>query len=275
MSGACELCAKSVYRAGAGMVKVVTPEENRLIIQHKVPEALLMTYRLQEESMPCRKPEEGAERGPGSRGIFEQEMENRMRQAYEWADVIVVGPGIGVSEAAGELLAWSVMYTQKPLVIDADGINLLSMDRTLRKYMEEHAGDGRPVVMTPHVGEFARLCGAPAAEVKGNLLHMAKELADRYGCVMVAKDARTVVASAGKEGRYLNTTGNDGMATAGMGDVLAGIIGGLLAQGMAAGDAAEAGVYLHGMAGDLAAKEIGRYGLMAGDVVYTLSRCIC
>lgn len=275
MSGACELCAKSVYRAGAGMVKVVTPEENRLIIQQKVPEALLMTYRLQEENMPCRKPEEGAERGTGSRGIFEQEMENRMRQAYEWADVIVVGPGIGVSEAAGELLAWSVKYTQKPLVIDADGINLLSMDGTLRKYMEEHAGDGRSVIMTPHVGEFARLCGAPAAEVKGNLLRMAKELADRYGCVMVAKDARTVVASAGKEGRYLNTTGNDGMATAGMGDVLAGIIGGLLAQGMAAGDAAEAGVYLHGMAGDLAAKEIGRYGLMAGDVVYTLSRCIC
>lgn len=270
MSGACELCAKSAYRMGAGMVKVVTPEENRLIIQQKVPEALLMTYRVRGEGS-------GMETGDGRvtgeslrQEKFEQEMIEKMQQAYDWADVIAIGPGIGLGVEAKMLLTWSVMRTDKPLVIDADGINLLAQEEILKQYLEDRAKEGRTIIMTPHAGEFSRLCGCNVEEAKRELLYRAKELADRYGCVMAAKDARTVVASWRKEERYLNTTGNDGMATAGMGDVLAGIVGGLLAQGMTAEAATEVGVYLHGAAGDLAAEEMGRYGLMAGDVVRKL-----
>lgn len=261
MSGACELCAKSAYRTGAGMVKVVTPEENRLIIQQKVPEALLLTYRTQKDGTETE-----------SREAFEQEMEEQIERAFDWADVIVIGPGTGTGREAERLLGWSLTKTRKPLVIDADGINLLAGRKPLLKYLEEHAGDGREIVMTPHAGEFARLCGRTVEEVKEGILYLAKELAARYGCVMAAKDARTVVASCRREEQYLNTTGNDGMATAGMGDVLTGIIGGLMAQGMTAEEAAEAGVYLHGMAGDLAAEETGRHGLMAGDVVRKLAK---
>ena len=260
MSGACELCARSAYRIGAGMVKVVTPEENRLIIQQKVPEALLMTYRTRKEGAGTENPE-----------AFEQVKAELTGQAFDWADAIVIGPGTGTGREAEMLLTWSLMETRKPLVIDADGINLLAGREPLRKYLEKHAGDGREIVMTPHAGEFARLCGRTVEDTKEGILYMAKELAARYGCVMAAKDARTVVASCRREEQYLNTTGNDGMATAGMGDVLAGIIGGLLAQGMTAEEAAEAGVYLHGMAGDLAAEEMGRHGLMAGDVVQKLT----
>ncbi len=303
MSGACELCAKSVYRTGAGMVKAVTPEENRLIIQQKVPEALLMTYQAyhgagttagaQEqgsgETCNSMEPDESdralrhggsavrqekSKEGADMDGWFAQEMESRMHEAAKWADVIVAGPGIGQGEEARALVEWALTRTEKPLVLDADGINLLAREKGLRQYMENHAKDARVIVMTPHVGEFARLCGKGVAEVKRNLPELAKELADRYGCVMVAKDARTVVASNRREGWCLNATGNDGMATAGMGDVLAGVVGGLLAQGMTAQEAAETGVYLHGLAGDMAAGKMGRYGLMARDVAHFLPFCM-
>lgn len=275
MSGACELCAKSAYRTGAGMVKVVTPEENRLILQQKVPEALLLTYRVHtpeaaDGSLPERQTFGQNREEPGER--FRQEFWEKMREALAWADVIVIGPGLGQGEEAGQLLTWALTETGKPIVVDADGINLLARDKALQRYLEEHAGDGRQIVMTPHAGEFARLYGCGVEEGKKGILHKAKELADRYGCTVAAKDARTVVASCRKRERYLNTSGNDGMATAGMGDVLAGITGGLMAQGMTAGEAAEAGVYLHGHAGDLAALETGRHGLMAGDVVRRLGK---
>ncbi len=259
MSGACKLCTESAYRAGAGMVKAVTPEENRLAVQLGVPEALLLPYPAWEEE-----------------GLSGQsrEMEEKMREAFAWADAVVAGPGIGTGKEAERLLEWCLTQTEKPLVLDADAINLLAGREHLRLYLEEHRAAGRKLIMTPHVGEFARLYGCSAAEAKNGLAQKAKELADRYGCVMAAKDARTVVTCCGKDGWYVNTSGNDGMATAGMGDVLAGMIGGLLAQGMEAAEAAVVGVYIHGMAGDLAAEEMGRYSLTAGDVIRTLGAVI-
>ncbi len=255
MSGACELCARSSYRMGAGMVKVVTPEENRVIVQQDIPEALLSTYRMKQS------PEQ-----------FGQEMEEEMMQAFAWADCVVIGPGLGKGAEAKQLLEWALTKTGKPLVIDADGINLLAESEELRVYLERHRASGRSIIMTPHVGEFARLYGCTVEEVKRAVLNRAKELADRYGCVVVCKDARTVVASSSKEELYLNALGNDGMATAGMGDVLTGMIGGLLAQGMSAEEAAYAGVYIHAAAGDCTASERGRYALMAGDVIETLGK---
>lgn len=254
MSGACELCARSCYRTGAGMVKVVTPEENRVIVQQDIPEALLSTYRVGQ-----------------SQEVFRQTMEEEMLQAFSWADCIAIGPGLGKGEEAKRLLNWAITKTHKPLVIDADGIYLLAESEELREYLVRNKGK-RSVIMTPHVGEFARLYGCTVEEVKTSLLMKTKELADLYGCVMVCKDARTVVASYKKTELYLNALGNDGMATAGMGDVLTGIISGMLAQGMSAEEAAYAGVYMHAVAGDRVAEERGRYALMAGDVIEVLGK---
>lgn len=252
MSGACELCARSAYRMGAGMVKVITPEENRMMIQSKVPEALLSTYR--------------------SEGEISDELHNILEKGIKWSDCIVIGPGMGKDERAYAMLKQVLEGEKKPLVIDADGLNLLAQSRELQHCLEEGGtGNGRrEIVLTPHLAEFARLYGCTVEETKRDILHKPKELADRYGCTVVCKDARTAVAFPLEEAVYLNTSGNDGMATAGMGDVLAGAVGGLLAQGMKAAQAAVVGVYVHGLAGDKAAEEKGRYALMAGDVAECL-----
>lgn len=255
MSGACELCARSSYRIGAGMVKIVTPEENRVIVQQNIPEALLSTYRTKL-----------------SKEQFVQEMQDEMRQNFAWADCIVIGPGMGMSEEAKQLLEWVITGTDKPLVIDADAINLLSESEELRTYLEKNQTEKRTIIMTPHIGEFARLYGCAIQEVKNKFLDMTKELANRYHCVMVCKDARTAVAAWKEEGIYLNALGNDGMATAGMGDVLTGIIGGLLAQEMPAKEAACAGVYIHAAAGDRVAQSMGKHAVMAGDVIESLGK---
>lgn len=243
MSGACALCAESAYRVGAGMVKALTPEENREIIQQNVPEALLSTWSAAE-----------AENGS---------LHATLARDVEWADCIVAGPGLGKSAAAGSLIRQLLAETDKPLVIDADGLNLLSQSDELKEALAARQG---PVILTPHVAECARLYGCSAEEIKKEIFHRPKELADMWNCVVVCKDARTVVACPGEQALYLNTSGNDGMATAGSGDVLAGIIAGLLAQGMEAGEAARLGVYIHGAAGDRAAAAVGRYALMAGDL---------
>lgn len=258
MSGACELCARSVYRMGAGMVKIVTPEENRIIVQTNLPEALLSTYRTQ---------------GAGREELLGK-LHQRLEKDMEWADCIVIGPGLGKSREAYALLKQVLDEGKKPLVIDADGLNLLAENEDLQQLLKECAKTHREIVLTPHLAEFARLFGGTLEDIKRNLLHKPKEMAEIYGCTIVCKDARTVVATPSGREIYLNTSGNDGMATAGMGDVLTGIIGGLIAQGMDAGKAACHGVYIHGKAGDMAAVEESRYGLMAGDVVNCLTKVL-
>lgn len=252
MSGACGLCARAAYRTGAGMVKVITPEENRIIIQSNVPEALLSTYQAE--------------------GEISGEAHNILEEGMKWADCIVIGPGMGMGEMAYAILKQVLEGEKKPLVIDADGLNLLAEYAELKCYLESRkmGEDRRQIIFTPHLAEFARLYGCTLEEAKRDILHKPKELADRYGCIVVCKDARTTVAVPEKEEIYMNTSGNDGMATAGMGDVLAGVIGGLLAQGMEAEQAAALGVYIHGTAGDRAAEQKGKYALMAGDVIESL-----
>lgn len=258
MSGACELCARSVYRMGAGMVKIVTPEENRIIVQSNLPEALLSTYRTQ---------------GAGQEELL-GELRQRLEKDMEWSDCILIGPGLGKSKEACAMLKQVLEEGKQPLVIDADGLNLLAENENLRQLLKECAKARREIVLTPHLAEFARLFGGTVEDIKSNSLHKPKEMAEKYGCTIVCKDARTVVATPWNREIYLNTSGNDGMATAGMGDVLTGVIGGLMAQGMDAGKAACLGVYIHGRAGDKAAEEKGRYGLMAGDVVNCLTKAL-
>ena len=242
MAGAAILAAKAAYRTGAGMVKVITAEENRQIIQQGIPEALYGSCRQLTESL-------------------------------DWADVIAIGPGIGREEQALQCLKTVVERSRKPLVLDADALNLLAEEngRMLAEELRVQGAEGRVILLTPHVGEMSRLLKRTTSECKDDLPACAKILAKRFHAVAVAKDARTVVCK--EQGAcYLNTTGNSGMATAGSGDVLTGVILGLLAQGMDAPEAATCGVYLHGMAGDLAAGLHTEYGVMAGDIAECLMK---
>lgn len=239
MAGAVVLAAKATYRSGAGMVKVITHAENRLLMQSTVPEALFGTAEDLEESM-------------------------------NWADVIAIGPGLGQSKEALQLLEQVIKDSRLPLLMDADGLNLLSEHReTLLAELAEQGRGGRQIILTPHVGELARLLNKPIAELKKDLSSYGKAFAQELHGIVVAKDARTFTCRENGP-TCVNIHGNSGMATAGSGDVLTGIIAGLLAQGMDSFEAASIGVHLHAMSGDKVAEEIGEHACMAGDIVNQL-----
>lgn len=257
IAGAAMMAAKSTFRTGAGMVKVVTAVENRETVQQFVPEAMLLTYR---EDMTAEE---------------EAMFLASLREAAEWADCVLIGPGIGTGEKAAGMLRFMIRESDLPMVIDADGLNLLAMDTELQEDMAGRNAQERTVILTPHLGEFARLCGCTAAQARERLTEYPRQLSDRLHCIVVCKDARTVVVKHGERQGYLNTNGNCGMATAGSGDVLAGMITGLLAQGMNGMEAAVAGVYLHGYAGDLAAERETEWGMTATDLIGCIKDAVC
>lgn len=236
MAGAAYLCAWAAYRAGAGLVRVLTPMENRVILQTLLPEALLTTF-------DTENPDQG-----------------KLREAFAWADVAAAGPGLGKEPWAYELTRLALTQFPGPLVLDADGLNHLSEHRELLK---ERKGE---MILTPHPGEFARLTGQSIQEVTKDIPGQAVRFSKAHGCICVLKDAPTAVGDASGN-CYVNTTGNNGMSTGGSGDVLTGIIAGLLAQKTPALPAALLGVWLHGRAGDLAVEKEGTYGMMARHLV--------
>ena len=235
-SGAALLSASSALHTGVGMVKVHTRKENRAILPVQLPEAMYCFYGKKEIKSEA------------------------LAESLEWADVVGIGPGLGTNKQAEALLEFVLKYSKRPLVIDADGLNLLKSKLDLLEKYEY------PVIMTPHLGEFSRLSGLSIKDWKQQPIELTNELAHRYNVTLVCKDARTVIADGGQN-VYVNTTGNSGMATAGSGDVLTGILLGLLAQGYAPLDAAVMGVCVHGLAGDEAAKEKGKYAMVAGDLI--------
>lgn len=240
MCGAAILCGKAILHTGAGMVKIITPQANREIIQQTLPEAMLYTY----EKMP---------------------QEDALMESIRWADVMVAGPGIGKSDASKMILTCLLQQGKKPFVADADALNLIAEDADLQQMVQTYQKN--QLIITPHPGEFIRVSGLSMEEYKNNPGKHIKELADEFSCIVVGKDAVTMVAQPEDEKLYMNLTGNDGMATAGSGDVLAGIIGGLLAQKVIPEKAAVLGVYLHGCAGDKAADKKSRYAVTASDLI--------
>lgn len=236
MAGAAYFSAKAAYLTGCGLVKIFTHEKNRTMLNERVPEAILTTY----DGKKYRK--------------------ELLVEAVNWADVIVIGPGLGTLELSGSILKTVLQTTSVPMVVDADALNLLAQEKELLK--RPHTD----LILTPHLGEMSRLVEMPVAYLKKNLLEVAQEFAREYNVICVQKDVRTITSI--PYGRtYVNLTGNHGMATAGSGDVLSGIIGGLLAGGMNPESAAAFGVWIHGLAGDAAAKHTGYYSLMAGDIL--------
>ncbi len=230
MMGAACLCGKAAMRSGAGLVTLAVPSQNFAIPQTYVPEAM------------CCMSEEAYSKGMKS-------------------DAVVVGPGIGISEENKILIVKLIMDYDGTVVLDADGLNVMGDLLFDRGYCKKSK-----LIITPHEGEAARLLKCSREEVSNSRIECANILAANIGATVVLKGAETIIAD-GKSGVYINTTGNPGMATAGSGDVLAGMIGAFAGQGMRPEIAAVYGVYIHGMAGDLAAEEKGEYGMIAGDIV--------
>lgn len=245
MAGAAILCGRSILRTGAGMVRIVTPEVNRSILQKALPEAMLYSYEAEPEK-------------------------EKMEEFMDWADVIVAGPGLSKGTAAKALMAQVLKQGKLPMVIDADGLNLIAEEETLRQAVKAY--DRRKIIMTPHPGEFIRLSGISMDQYKENKRDEVVKLAKELGCIIVGKDAVTLVSSPDEESVYMNITGNDGMATAGSGDVLSGVIGGILAQHEVPFEAACMGVCLHGISGDRAAAKKSRYGVNASDLIEEICR---
>lgn len=245
MSGACCLCGSSIMRTGAGMVKIITPACNRQIIQQSLPEAMLYTY----EGNPDRE---------------------KVRQSLDWCDVVVAGPGIGTDENAYLLMKWILDDKELPMVIDADGLNLLAAHEELMEMAALRRPEG--TIITPHPGELNRLLKTDKKEYEADREQLIHRLAEQLHCIVAAKDAVTIVAKAAEDEIYIGTSGNDSLATAGSGDVLAGVAGALLAQGMGEFHAACLAVYLHGLAGEQAGIKNSHYGVMATDIINELTQ---
>ncbi len=233
MSGAAYLCGKAAYRMGSGLVRIITCEENREILQKLLPEAVLITYNKDENI--------------------------DLSEHIVWADSIVIGPGIGKGNQAYNILK-TIIESKKKTVIDADGLNIISENVKLKELLHEK------IIITPHLGEMARLVEKSIPEVKENILDVALEFAVKHNIVVVLKGSRTIVADGATGKRYINISGNDGMGTAGSGDVLAGILGSMYGTSNNAFNSAVNAVYLHGVAGDIAADKLGKAGVMASDI---------
>lgn len=249
-TGAAVLTGNGAVRSGAGLVTVAVPQGVYPIVGTKLTEAMARPL-----------PE-------GEKGTLSEKSWEEAREIAAAADVVAVGPGLGQGEDVLAFLRGLLAESEKPLVLDADGINNVAREPSL---LESYRGEA---VITPHPGEMARLLGMEIDAVNADRLGTALRAARRFGAVTVLKGARTVIAT--PEGKvYINPTGNSGMASGGTGDVLTGIIAGLMAQGLKAEEAAVAGVYLHGLAGDFAAAEKGEYSLAATDLLDFLPAAFC
>ncbi|MFO0844282.1 MAG: NAD(P)H-hydrate dehydratase [Gemmataceae bacterium] len=241
LSGAAALAGTAALRGGAGLVQVATPAPVAGLVAAAQP--CLMTAWL------------AADRG----GRLAQAALPELLALADAATAVVVGPGLGQSVALKSMVPALLHHVRRPLVLDADGLNALG------RQLEPLTARGAPTILTPHPGEFGRLTGRDTKEVQADRQGVALEFARRHGVVLVLKGAGTVVTDGGR--LYTNTTGNPGMATGGTGDVLAGLLGALLAQGVPPFDAAVMGAYLHGRAGDLARDRLGEVSLIATDLL--------
>lgn len=271
VSGACTMSAQAALRMGAGMVRVFTHEDNRVILQETIPEAMCSTYSSLRKDPSGNA---GRERTSSGNAFAELDLsvEQELLACLSWADAAVIGPGLGRSEGCRQLLAFVLKHADalpRGLVIDADAIRLLAEGEGLYGELLS-AGSRIPVILTPHPAECAALFHKTVSEVLANRFVWLPEFADRFHCTIAGKDARTLVASFGHTERYLNTSGNDGLATAGSGDVLTGIAAACLGLGMKGFAAATAAVYIHGAAADALAKERSRRSIMATDLIRKL-----
>ncbi len=244
MSGAAFLSASSAYRSGVGLVKILTADTNRQILQSLIPEAVLETYPANEETVQIDL-------------AF-------LERAMNWCDAIAIGPGLGISRFTTAIVEKVLQRTDKPVVMDADALTILAKNP---EFLQNHK---QPVILTPHLGEMARLTGENTDTVKDGIMDITFQFAKKNGILCVCKDSHSIVSDGNKV--CLNLSGNHGMATAGSGDVLTGIIGALLAQGNDPFPAAGLGTFIHGLAGDEAAKTNAKTSMMARDLLTGINK---
>jgi NAD(P)H-hydrate epimerase len=241
-TGAAILACRAAMRTGAGLVTLAAPRSLNNIFASALVE--VMTEPLRDNAAEEIEP------------LSDDDWHRLLGRK----NAILFGPGIGVNNGTQNALRWLLRNLEMPWVIDADGLNTLALE----VYRLRHAK--KPPVLTPHPGEMARLTGKSSASVNADRVGNARSFALENHCHVVLKGARTVIATA--EGKvFINPTGNPGMASGGMGDVLAGILAALLGQGFSPEDAMNLGVYLHGFVGDGAAAEKGQIGLIASDII--------
>ena len=240
--GAARLAALGALRAGCGLVTAAVPAGLQSGFVSRAMEVMT-------EGLP-----ETASGALAATGI------DRLLGLLDGKQVVALGPGLGTDAETRRLIHAVVLRARVPVILDADAVNAFAGST------EQLSGRQRPLVLTPHPGEMGRLVGIPGSAVQGRRLELAREFARRHACHLVLKGHRTLVAS--PSGRVsVNPTGNPGMATGGSGDVLTGLLAGLIAQGIEAEAAVRLGVYLHGLAGDLAAAEMGEAPLIARDLL--------
>ncbi len=242
MAGAALLSGKAALRTGAGLVKAVLPKSIYPIVATELHEAVYIPYEETDE------------------GAINVKSTDKIQDAINSADSLLIGCGLSQEKIAQELLFNSLSTVKVPTVIDADGINIISKNIDVLKESEA------PIILTPHPAEMARLIRSSVAEVQHNRFKVAHAFSMRFNKIVVLKGANTIVAL--PDGRlYVCMAGNPGMAVGGSGDVLAGIIGSLLAQGMSPSDAAICGVQIHARAGDLAAENKSIHAMLPGDII--------
>jgi len=245
-TGAAALAANSAVRAGSGLVTVAVAESINSILEVKTTEAM---------TVPLADSGSGYLAGAAFPAI---------EMLLEGKAAVAVGPGVCGHPDTASLVQMLVERIEQPLVIDADGLNALAIDVSVL-----HRKKSRQIVLTPHPGEMSRLLGIAVADIEANRIAAAQDFARNYGVYLILKGARTIVAA--PDGAVaINGSGNPGMASGGMGDVLTGIVVSLLGQGYSAWEACCLGVFLHGFAADMAAEEKGEVGIIASDVIERL-----
>lgn len=240
-TGAAALAAMGALRTGSGLVYLGVPESIYTIEAVKLTEAIVFPL-------------------PDEDGKMAASAVKTVSEMLDKMDAVLIGPGMGQSEGARTVLETVLQSAACPVVVDADGINLLSKHKDILR------GRTAPTVLTPHEGEFQRLAGP----INDSRESAAKNLAAQLQTIVVLKGHHTVISDG--RNHYRNLTGNPGMAVGGSGDVLAGIIVSLLGQGLTPMEAAACGAWLHGAAGDICAEEIGQYGMLPTDMLKVLPR---
>ncbi len=245
MTGAPSLCAMAALRVGAGLSYLVYPSALSFIYESKLTEVVKIPVKGEK--------------------YFTHENIPEVLQIVENVDAVALGPGISTNENTQKFVKEIIKKIEKPLILDADGINCIKDTPSLLLEKEN-------IILTPHPGELARLTGLPPKEIDIKRIEVAKKYAKRLNLILILKGASTVIAS--PEISYVNLTGNSGLASGGTGDVLTGMILGFLGQTNSLIDASRLAVFLHGLAADLAVKEKTEYGLIAGDLLTYIPKAL-
>ena len=245
MAGASYLSAYSSFLSGSGLVEVITPIENRQMFLELLPETVLFTYDAAHPPI------------------------DEIVKHCNHADCVIAGPGLSVTKHTKEMVYSIVENVEQTILLDADALNCIAQ-MGCGFNQEKHRN--RKVIITPHPGEFSRLLKKTISEIKSSYIELCMDYAKRNGIIMVGKGSTSIVTDG--EFVYINNTGSDAMAKAGSGDVLTGVIASLAGQGASAFDAAWKGVFLHGLAGNLASLDLSNYSLLASDIAKAIPEAI-